>query len=112
MFDDKNAEEMRDERREYDRSRLIVDVQFDGGDTTGIASTKDIGIGGLYMNTKTPLPEGTRLTLRVPLAAEPVIIVAEVVYSQAGHGVGVRFQDLTDEARTRLEQLLAEESKF
>ena len=112
MFDEKNADEMRDERREYDRSRLIVDVHFDGGDATGIASTKDIGIGGLYMNTRTAIPEGTRLKLRVPLAAQPVVIDAEVVYSQPGHGVGVRFQDLTDEARNRIEQLLAEPINF
>ena len=39
-----------DERRRYDRTRLIVDVFFDGMDVTGIASTKDISIGGFYMN--------------------------------------------------------------
>ena len=36
----------------YDRSRLIVDVFFDGKDVTGVASTKDISLGGLYMNTQ------------------------------------------------------------
>ena len=112
MFNEKGADEARDERREYDRSRLIVDVHFDGGDATGIASTKDIGIGGLYMNTRTALPEGTRLKLRVPLGAQPVVLDAEVVYSQPGHGVGVRFQNLTYEARTRIEELLADEKNI
>ncbi len=49
MFDEKNADETLEhgERRSYDRSRLIVDVYFDGGDTMGVASTKDIGVGGV-----------------------------------------------------------------
>ena len=47
-----------DERRRYDRSRLIVDVFFDGSDATGVASTKDISVGGFYMNTQAKLPEG------------------------------------------------------
>jgi hypothetical protein len=33
-----------DERRQFDRSRLIVDVHFDGADSTGVASTKDISL--------------------------------------------------------------------
>ena len=32
------------ERRGGDRRKLIVDVRFDGGDGTGIANTRDIGI--------------------------------------------------------------------
>ncbi len=38
-------------RRGTDRKKLIIDVRFDGGDGTGIANTRDIGIGGLYMTT-------------------------------------------------------------
>ena len=55
-----------DERRRYDRSRLIVDVFFDGMDVTGIASTKDISVGGFYMNTQANLPEGAVLLVRIP----------------------------------------------
>ncbi|MBV9211257.1 MAG: PilZ domain-containing protein, partial [Acidobacteria bacterium] len=85
-----------DERRSFDRSRLIVDVFFDGADATGIASTKDISPGGLYMNTQAELPEGAVLTLRIPLGDEQVVVNAEVVYSNPGRGVGVRFQGLTE----------------
>ncbi len=46
-----------DERRLHDRSRLIVDVFFNGADATGVASTKDISLGGLYMNTQTISPK-------------------------------------------------------
>src|SRR5437660_4276483 len=93
-----------DDRRQYDRSRLIVDVFFDGKDTTGVASTKDVGAGGLYINTQTNLPEGSVLSLRIPFGEQQIIVNGEVVYSNPGRGVGVRFQDLSEEDRTLIER--------
>lgn len=95
-----------DERRRHDRSRLIVDVYFDGQDATGVASTKDISVGGLYMNTQALLPEGSVLLLRIPLGAEQIVVNAEVVYSNPGRGVGVQFQGLTQRDRDLLEREL------
>jgi hypothetical protein len=94
-----------DERRQHDRSRLIVDVYFDGTDATGVASTKDIGLGGLYMNTQMVIPEGAVLTLRIPLSNDQQVVVnAEVMYSNPGLGVGVRFQGLTEKDRALMER--------
>ena len=96
-----------EERRLHDRSRLIVDVYFNGADATGVASTKDIGLGGLYMNTQADLPEGALLMLRIPLGDEQQIVVnAEVMYSNPGHGVGVRFQGLSAQDRALMEREL------
>lgn len=97
-----------DERRHFDRSRLIVDVHFDGGDATGVASTQDISLGGLYMNTKTEIPIGETLALRIPLGGRHVVIKADVVYSNPGRGVGVRFHRLPDDARELMERELPE----
>ncbi len=66
-LDESPQEPEADERRRYDRSRLIVDVFFDGNDATGVASTKDISVGGFYMNTQASLPEGASLLVRIPL---------------------------------------------
>jgi hypothetical protein len=100
--------ETQDERRRHDRSRIIVDVFFDGQDSTGVASTKDISCGGLYMNTKAAIPEGARLLVRIPFAPNQQIVCnAEVVYANPGIGVGVKFQSLSDEARSLLEQLVS-----
>lgn len=94
-----------EERRNYDRSRLIVDVFFDGKDVTGVASTKDISPGGLYMNTQAEIPEGALLLVRIPFRSEAQVVCnAEVVYSNPGRGVGLRFQGLSDEARAILER--------
>ena len=100
--------EAQEERRAYDRSRLIVDVFFDGEDVTGVASTKDISPGGLYLNTQATIPEGAMLMVRIPFRPDfELICRAEVIYSDPGRGLGVRFKDLSAEARAVLEQELA-----
>ena len=104
---DANAMSEADERRRFDRSRLIVDLFFNGSDATGVASTKDISLGGLYMNTKAHLPEGALLTLRIPLGDDKQVVVnAEVVYSNPGRGVGVRFHGLREEDRALMQREL------
>jgi len=94
-----------EERRVYDRSRLIVDVFFDGQDVTGVASTKDISPGGLYMNTQADIPEGALLLIRIPFRADTQVVCnAVVVYKNPGRGVGLRFQGLSEEAQAILER--------
>jgi len=79
-----------------------------GNDATGVASTKDISVGGFYMNTQANLPEGAALLVRIPLAdGRQIIANADVVYSNPGRGVGLRFRDLSDENRTLIESELA-----
>jgi hypothetical protein len=103
---DSEARSAQDERRLHDRSRLIVDVYFNGEDATGVASTKDISLGGLYMNTQASLPEGAQLTLRIPLGEQQIVVSGEVMYSNPGRGVGVRFRQLSDEDRQLMEREL------
>lgn len=94
------------ERRGSDRKKLIVDVRFDGGDATGVANTRDIGVGGLYMTTNAQLDIGTPISMRVTLGGREVALGGVVVYVDPGQGVGVRFQDLTGEAENLLKNEL------
>ena len=103
-----NSETPQDERRRHERSRLIIDVFFNGDDLTGVASTKDISVGGLYMNTRAEIPEGAVLTLRVPLGGRDLVCNGEVVYSNPGRGVGINFQGLSAEDRAYIEAELAD----
>ena len=91
------------ERRGSDRRKLIVDVRFDGGDGTGIANTRDIGSGGLYMTTTAALDIGTPIVMTISIGDRTLNIKGTVVYSDPGHGVGVRFKDLTGEDEAFLE---------
>ena len=107
MVDDEESLDGPEERRRYDRSRLIVDVFVDGIDATGVASTKDLSVGGFYMNTKATLAEGTVLLVRIPFGtAKQVIANAEVIYSNPGRGVGLRFLGLSEENRALIESEL------
>ena len=101
-----NSQEPFEERRRFERSRLIIDVFYDGHDLTGVASSQDISPGGLYMNTQAEIPEGSLLTLRLPLADRDVVCNGEVVYSNPGRGVGVTFQGLSEEDRAHIEAAL------
>ena len=85
---------------------MIVDVHFEGGEATGVASTRDIIVGGLYMSTHTELPVGTTLMLRLPLGSEHAVVKADVVYSNPGHGVGVRFHRLPEATQALMEREL------
>ena len=84
------------ERRGTDRKKLIVDVHYSDGDATGIANTRDIGIGGLYMTTSAKLDIGTPVFMRLSVSGNDLALSGVVVYADPGQGVGIRFQDLNE----------------
>ena len=93
------------ERRNADRKKLIIDVRFEDGDGTGIANTRDIGVGGLYMTTTANLDTGMPIIMTVDIGGRTLNLKGVVVYADPGHGVGVRFKDLdpADEEALRRE---------
>ncbi|MBC7795325.1 MAG: PilZ domain-containing protein [Pyrinomonadaceae bacterium] len=93
-------------RRQFERTKLIVEINYNGGDATGIASTRDIGMGGLYMVTQAELKEGSLLLMRMFFGEKELIISGVVAYSDPGQGVGVRFHGLADDAEIILKQEL------
>ena len=94
------------EKRGADRKKLIVDVQYNDGEATGIANTRDIGIGGLYMTTNSKLDIGTPVFMHLSVGGKELSLNGVVVYSDPGHGVGIRFQDLTEESENTIKQEL------
>jgi hypothetical protein len=103
------------ERRRAKRQEWIVDLYFDGSEGVGIAQARNISPQGLYFNTLTVIPKGTRLKLRLPVdpeAKEYLVIEAVVVYSQPGVGVGVEFVEVGEKERERLEKFIAENRKL
>ena len=94
------------ERRKSDRKKLIVDVRFDGGDATGIANTRDIGIGGLYITTNANLNTGDEIAMEMMIAGEQMSVRGVVAYADPGQGVGVRFRELSAEAEALLKKEL------
>ena len=94
------------DRRGSDRKKLIIDVRFEGGDGTGIANTRDIGAGGLYMTTTAPLETGTPIVMTISVGERTLSLKGVVVYSDPGHGVGVRFKDINADDEAFLQEHL------
>lgn len=94
------------ERRLSERKKLIVDVNFDGGDATGIANTRDIGIGGLYMTTTAQLEAGMPIVINLTISGREISINGAVVYTDPGQGFGVRFYNLSEETSQLLKREL------
>src|SRR5258708_34684691 len=85
------------ERRSAKRKKLVINVQFDGGDGTGVASTRDISAGGLYMSTTAMLDKGTPIVMSLGFGPKTMSINGVVVYSDPGYGVGVRFRNIGED---------------
>ena len=94
------------ERRQSDRRKLIINVNFEGGDGTGIANTRDISVGGLYMITNAPLETGTPLFMRMSIGGEEIGLDGVVTYTDPNHGVGIRFQSLSEKNEALLKREL------
>ena len=94
------------EKRQTDRKKLIVDVQFEGGDATGIANTENISLGGLFIKTNTFFDEGTPLLLRLTLEGRQIAFKGIVAYVEEGNGVGIQFQNLSPESEELLKREL------
>jgi len=85
------------EKRKSDRKKLIIEVTIEGRSLTGIANTRDIGIGGLYVTTDAELDTGDEISMKMSFDGEPFNVKGIVAYVDQGLGVGVRFKDLTVE---------------
>ena len=81
----------------YDR-QLEIEVLFEG--KKQISQTRNISLGGLYLESPTPLPIGTTVQLRfqLPTQPEPVEVAGDVRWvvkkDGAHNGIGIRFQGL------------------
>jgi len=72
------------------------------------ARTSEFGLGGCYIDTLNPLPEGMLVTLRIRRDSGVFESNAKVVYPQGGFGMGLAFTDMTSDHRAILEGRLAE----
>jgi uncharacterized protein (TIGR02266 family) len=90
------VEHRRSDRR-YER-RIAIDVVHEG--TSFSAQTRNISLGGVFIETETQLPFGAKVSLkfRIPTQTEPVEVDGQVRWLEMedGHarGIGIRFDGL------------------
>jgi type IV pilus assembly protein PilZ len=104
------------ERRSAERIDVTWSVDCETEDTFLYANITDISELGVFVRTEDPLEIGTRLTLRFapPGSTEEFVTKGQVQWvnplrmlaHNPNPGMGVRFVELTDEARARLIDLV------
>jgi hypothetical protein len=72
------------------------------------ARVSELGLGGCYIETLNPFPEGTPVHLRILRDQGVFEAKAKVVYSQGNFGMGLAFSEMAPDQRSLLEDWLAE----
>lgn len=99
------------ERRRAPRVSFYCEAQLEGIDMGKThVRVSDLSRLGAFVDARTVLPAGATARLRFMLDSREVEVSVEVRYSMAGFGMGVRFLDLADEDRERIEAVVARQA--
>ncbi len=95
------------DKRRHPRVPLLMQIECE--QFTSLAYSRDVSVGGVFIETKQPLAVGSELNLRFRLENESPIIVAraEVKYEVVKLGMGVLFIELSPDDRKRIETYVA-----
>lgn len=79
--------------------------------TEGSGAIRDLSLGGVFIEDREPLPQGTVFAFDLRLGEETVPVRGIVRRSLPGLGMGVEYQNMPIEIRNRLERFLAAAKK-
>lgn len=98
------------ERRQYRRVKLVAQVHCEALERNEIMVTRDISIGGMFINVRFPLPIDSELSLTFRLypTEPPLSCRAKVMFSRVGLGMGIQFTDLPSAAVGTLQKFIDE----
>ena len=101
------------ERRRAERADLVVRVDYQTVDELFSEFARNINEGGVFVESESPHPLGTRVDLqfKLPGSDEPVQVTGSVVRMSPGSadepsGMGIVFDDLDKETRQRINELV------
>ena len=88
--------------RKDPRARMVTQIICP--ELLTLAYSRDVSAGGMFVETRQPLPVGTRLNLRFHIEDDTPIITAEAVvaYEVVSLGMGLRFWWISLEDRQRI----------
>jgi len=96
-------------RRTTPRFTFIAEAEVLGA---GIRSrVSELSVRGCYIDTLNPLPKGTDVRIRISYGCSTCEFPVKVIYTHAGFGMGVVFDDLTPEEAATLSVWLDEISR-
>ena len=101
------------ERRRFERTELLVRVEYSTVDEIFSEFTRDINEGGLFIETEKPRPTGTEVTMRfnLPGTSDSVQTIGRVMWvrsesADSRAGMGIEFDDLTLDERKRINSMI------
>jgi hypothetical protein len=102
--------EEQSQKRSVKRCLFVASAEVNelGSATKLVIRTSELSIGGCYLDTINPFPEGTTIHCRILRDNGVFESKAKVVYSNPGFGMGVAFISVTPDQRTILEDWLAD----
>ena len=91
-------------RRSHIRAPLSLEVIVEGLSGKHEARTSDISLGGCYIDAMQQVSVGEIISLKAHLPDDEwICMTGAVLYEQWPTGFGVRFTDMSDEARRALD---------
>jgi type IV pilus assembly protein PilZ len=104
-----NSEMAEGSARRFPRIDLEDEVYLEGEHTLKAARWTDIGPGGIFVQTKTPLPVGemVQLKIRLPGDAKPYQAAGIVRHSMRWVGMGLEFTHVPFPLKDTLQQILS-----
>ena len=104
------------ERRKNSRIPISLEVTFDSGEQLLSSYLFDIGEGGIFVGTSEPLEVGStiRLCFHLPGMSNSLLVMGSVIWRQGSGdssrpGMGIRFVEISDNDRERLDAFLMEQ---
>lgn len=98
------------ERRTARRVSLVTQMRTVVGGRQLVGYTRDVSLGGIFVETENPPERGTEVSLRFKLTEDGPIHEARatVVYSMGGEGMGLRFWQLSPAVREAIELFIGQ----
>ena len=89
-------------RRKAPRVPLATQIHIE--DSMALAFSRDLSVGGIFIDTREPSQIGTQVDLRFHLNENDAVVIAkgDVRYVVPRLGMGVQFTELSDEDRRRI----------
>jgi len=105
-----NVSAERDERRKSERFAIsaTAEAQELRTRTTLSGRASDLGMGGCYVDTVSPFPVGTSLTIKLVSGNRSVAAKATVVTAPTGMGMGLAFTEISADQKENLSAWLRE----
>ncbi len=104
------------ERRDSPRADIVVRVNYQNVDSLFSEFARNINDGGLFVETETPQPIGTKVELefKLPGADQPIKVVGNVVRSVSADqvdsdgaaGMGIEFENLDSDVRQQINEII------